>query len=299
MSPEQMTTPADVDARSDVWSLGVLLFELLTRRLPFEGDSVPEVCANVLAAPPASLYEYRNDLAPELDAIVHRCLEKERDRRIGSVGELAHALLPFASVLHAAAYAVEESKVPAEARTMRPASTPRRRVWPRALALAALPLLLAAGWLQYRDPSLAVHVTRAAVGANARLEPDAPALFEVPSNDLQSPRLLQYLHFGRAWLERERSSPDDGEPPSTEKPSAPRPKTAPAPVSRRPPHYDGYGAPYPVPAPPPLVAAPPAVSAPPPAAAPPPVSAPPSPSAPPRVDDSAKHDREAEERYGL
>ncbi|HVY25989.1 MAG TPA: serine/threonine-protein kinase [Polyangiaceae bacterium] len=297
MSPEQMTTPADVDARSDVWSLGVLLFELLSRRLPFEGDSLPEVCANVLASPPASLFEYRNDLAPELDAIVHHCLEKDRDRRISSVSELAHALLPHATVLHAAAYAVEESRVPAEARTVRPYALPRRRVWPLALAFVALPLLLAAGWLQYRDPSLAVHITRAVVGANARLSPDAAPLFEEPSGALQSPRLLQYLHTAQAWRERERSSdepePVSNEPVRAEPVKATPVRAEPAKAQRRPLH-EPVAIPYPLLVPP--EPAPPSAAPPPPsqASAPPPVSSTTEAPAPAR-----DKSRETEERYGL
>src|SRR5207244_12208432 len=116
-----MLTPASVDARSDVWSLGVLLFELLTTRLPFEGESVPQVCANVLATAPVRIRQCRGDLAPELDTIVLCCLEQEPSRRFASVRHLAQALAPFASLplalapslplpLHAGALPLDDSK---------------------------------------------------------------------------------------------------------------------------------------------------------------------------------------------
>jgi eukaryotic-like serine/threonine-protein kinase len=235
MSPEQMLTPASVDARADVWSLGVLLFELLTARLPFEGESVPQVCANVLAAAPLRLRQYRIDLAPELEAILLACLEKEPRRRVGSVGELGQALLPYASAPHTGGLALDDSTPGASepeherglaARTDRPPSygslAPlhagaaywgpaarwrRRRPWTLALALVVLPLLLLGAWLQYRDPSLAAHAFHAALGTRLGLSPDVPSSSEVPSTALDTyepATLLQYLHTARAFPETER-----------------------------------------------------------------------------------------------
>jgi len=87
MSPEQLTRPASVDHRTDIWSLGVVLYEGLTGRVPFPGDTFAQVCANVLqSAPPAIAGQ------PELDEIVKRCLAKEREQRFASVEALAGAL---------------------------------------------------------------------------------------------------------------------------------------------------------------------------------------------------------------
>jgi serine/threonine-protein kinase len=219
MSPEQMLTPASVDARADVWSLGVLLFELLTANLPFEGESVPQICANVLAVEPLRLTHYRVDLAPELDAIMLRCLEKDPCRRFGSVSELGQALLPLASTpLHAVALALEDSKPWASKRWFtkpwftkpwfnRPRfSLPKRR-WTLALALVVLPLLLLGAGLQYRDPSLATHAMRAALGTGFRMSRDGPASSDTPPIALltdEPPALLQYIHGARAVPETER-----------------------------------------------------------------------------------------------
>ena len=92
MSPEQMLDAAHVDARSDLWSLGVVLFEMLTGHRPFDGENVPEVCAKVLTTPVPRLSELRPDLDPELEAIVARCLEKEPNDRFPDASSLGIAL---------------------------------------------------------------------------------------------------------------------------------------------------------------------------------------------------------------
>jgi serine/threonine-protein kinase len=94
MSPEQMQS-SDVDERSDIWSLGAILHELLAGRPPFEGESITEVCAHVMTDPPPSLTHLRNDVPAGLEAVVRCCLEKERGRRYSNVAELARALAPF------------------------------------------------------------------------------------------------------------------------------------------------------------------------------------------------------------
>ena len=98
MSPEQMRNPGLVDRRTDIWAMGAVLFELLSAKPPFDGESLPEICAHVMCDAPRSLKDLRPDLASGLEAAVRRCLEKDRDERFSDVVELARALAPYASV---------------------------------------------------------------------------------------------------------------------------------------------------------------------------------------------------------
>jgi serine/threonine-protein kinase len=95
MAPEQMNTPNDVDARADIWTLGVVLYESLAGRAPFEGDTIPAVCAQVLSARPVRLRTLRPDVPMALERAVMCCLENDRRARYADVFELARAIVAF------------------------------------------------------------------------------------------------------------------------------------------------------------------------------------------------------------
>jgi eukaryotic-like serine/threonine-protein kinase len=97
MSPEQMRSAKDVDTRTDIWSLGVILYEMITARPPYTGDSIPALCAALLSDVPASMQTLRSDVPLALEDVIMRCLTKDRQQRFGTVSELARALAPFGS----------------------------------------------------------------------------------------------------------------------------------------------------------------------------------------------------------
>ena len=97
MSPEQMLSARDVDLRADIWSLGVCLYELCTARGPFSGASLGDTCAQVIHGAPKPPRELVPQIPPGLEAIILRCLDKDRTRRFASAAELAAALRPFAA----------------------------------------------------------------------------------------------------------------------------------------------------------------------------------------------------------
>ena len=97
MSPEQVRASSNRDARSDLWSLGCVLYELLTGTAPFDRISVMQSCAAVLEEEPAPARDLRPAIPAELSAVIARCLRKDAAERFNNVAELAEALTPFGS----------------------------------------------------------------------------------------------------------------------------------------------------------------------------------------------------------
>jgi serine/threonine protein kinase len=97
LSPEQLGDARSVDARSDLWSVGMLLYELCAGRTPFVGLNTLQTCLQIAGGTVPRIETTGADVAPELAAIIHRCLEVERSRRPQSADELSLALEPLSS----------------------------------------------------------------------------------------------------------------------------------------------------------------------------------------------------------
>ena len=97
MAPEQLRNSKDVDGRADLWSIGAVLFQLISGSSPFDADNNIHISLAVLTKEPTLLRSVAPHVPAELEAIVSRCLSKDRAGRFQSAAELADALQPFGS----------------------------------------------------------------------------------------------------------------------------------------------------------------------------------------------------------
>jgi eukaryotic-like serine/threonine-protein kinase len=97
LSPEQLQNPNAVDQRSDIWGVGLLLYELMTGWSPFEGMNTAQICLAICQGPIPPIESLRRDLPSELSAIIRRCLEVDPAARFQSADDLVAALEPFSS----------------------------------------------------------------------------------------------------------------------------------------------------------------------------------------------------------
>ncbi|MBI2897531.1 MAG: serine/threonine protein kinase [Deltaproteobacteria bacterium] len=95
MAPEQARGEPVIDHRADLWASGVVLFEMLTGRLPFPGDNGLQVIGRILTEPTPRPSTFNSEIGAEIEAIVMRALEKDKNARFQQASELYEALVPF------------------------------------------------------------------------------------------------------------------------------------------------------------------------------------------------------------
>jgi serine/threonine-protein kinase len=133
MSPEQIRASKDIDARSDVWSLGVILHELVTGQRPFHGATLSALAVAIATEPPSRPSALRPGIPPGLEAAILRCLEKDRAARFQSVDALSRALAPFEGSADAG---------------LNGASS-RKRAWPARIGAMAVGAALVLAWATF------------------------------------------------------------------------------------------------------------------------------------------------------
>ena len=95
LSPEQASAIKDIDARVDIWAVGVMMYQMLSGHLPYEGDSFNEIVSKILSSEPKPLQDLVPEVPDGLAAVVHSALVKDRDERYRNAAEMLGDLFPF------------------------------------------------------------------------------------------------------------------------------------------------------------------------------------------------------------
>jgi TolB-like protein/Flp pilus assembly protein TadD len=177
MSPEQVTG-GDVDHRTDIFALGVILYEMATGHRPFSGQSSAHLISSILRDDPPSVTEVRVELPFHFGRIIRRCLEKEPDRRYQSALDVRNELEALREEVATGVVAAASEAVPVAPPAPEPGS--RTRWIPAAAVLTAI-LLAAAAWWATREPAAAPPAATVATAS------DGTAVVVLPFENLGPP----------------------------------------------------------------------------------------------------------------
>jgi serine/threonine protein kinase len=189
MSPEQLQGKT-VDHRSDIFSFGAILYEMLSGRRAFHGESSAETMSAILKEDPADLSETNKNIAPALERVVHHCLEKNREARFHSASDLAFALEALSGTT-----SISGQTATVIAPSWEPPKRRERLVWIVATGLLGIALLVAIPFVIAffrRTPSTEQHATRflifppeksALIGGGQHISPDGQRMIYVAINN--------------------------------------------------------------------------------------------------------------------
>ena len=185
MSPEQIEAKrASIDQRTDVYSLGVVLYEMLTQRRPFEGDSSQEILRHIASDPPRSPRKLNPRIPRDLETVCLKAMEKRREDRYATMGEFADDLERFLG--HESIVAVRPPFVRRASRHI------ERHRWPYVTAVAALAaLFVGVWWATARSASvLAKSRVEAVEGLLAEEDLDRLTIVELVESQRRATELL-------------------------------------------------------------------------------------------------------------
>ena len=176
MSPEACESRRDLDYRTDIYALGVLLFQMITGVLPFEGDTMGEVLVKQVTQLPPALRGLNPSIPPSVEQVVLRCLAKQPDARFPTMAALREALLDPESYLRAsppiaAARSVAPGQASADAKQVIAAADARMRMLKeQATASAAPGGLTAQRTIMYDGAAPVVPARGASLGPEPKLD---------------------------------------------------------------------------------------------------------------------------------
>ena len=203
MSPEQ-ALGKPLDARSDIFSLGVVMYEAITGRQPFAGETITETITQIVRDEPAAAAQLNPAITPGFNAIIERCLRKKREERFANAAELSSALeQQLATEIFTAPTMVKPLPAIAPAR--------RSRAWVWAVVAGVVVLVAAASlWMRKPESVVAKPVAVAAPAQTAVVVTPPPPVIEEkpqpPPERLPPPRpepppdARTHFHFGQAAL---------------------------------------------------------------------------------------------------
>ena len=157
MSPEQVEAK-DVDARADIYSLGIILYEMLTGRVPFDGDTPLSVAVKQKLERPRDPRELNPGIPPDLDHVILKCLEKDKSLRYQSAAEVQADLARIEQGLPTTEQVVPQLR-PSTSKEITVHFTMRQLLVPALVAIALLVVAIAAWWLLPRRASVVTPPT--------------------------------------------------------------------------------------------------------------------------------------------
>lgn len=191
MSPEQAGSSKEIDHRSDIFSIGVILYQCATHELPFKGDSLFRLLTEIVHADPPPLRSIKPEISEAFEALVLRAMHKDPAQRFQSASALGAALLPFSSTRVRLSYEHEFGAVPASVKPLPRKSASRAPLWiaigAAVVGLVVLGFLLQRAQQTQPTPAAAADTAEEApipVAADVIL-PSAPT----PSTELPAGRI--------------------------------------------------------------------------------------------------------------